>query len=73
MAATLKKLVGEGGAGISDEMGFNNLYDVLKALAETQNALVAAFNVLLTEYNAETDADHTTSAASAVTAAVTVE
>jgi hypothetical protein len=34
MTATLKKLLGNAGAGLDDSMGFDNLYDVLKALAE---------------------------------------
>ncbi|NNL18785.1 MAG: hypothetical protein HKP37_08615 [Boseongicola sp.] len=68
--ATLKKLVGDAGAGIDDSQGFDNLYDVLKALAETQNALVAQFNQLLADHNTATDPD---SSATAVTAGVTVE
>lgn len=73
MAATLKKLMGQGGAGIDDSMGFDNLYDVLVELATVQNDLVAQFNQLRTDYNAETAADHTDTTATAVTAGVTVE
>ena len=73
MAATLKKYLGQGGAGLDDLSGNDNLYDVLKELATVQNALVAALNQLITDYNAETSADHTDTTASAVTAGVTVE
>lgn len=73
MAKTLKKLMGEAGAGLGDSMGFDNLYDILKALADTQNDLVTQFNQLRTDYNAETAADHTDTTATAVTAGVTVE
>lgn len=34
MTATLKKYLGTGGAGLDDSTGFDNLYDVIKALAE---------------------------------------
>lgn len=71
--ATLKKKVGEGGSFFDDSMGVSNLYAVLKALAETQNDLVAQFNQLRTDYNAETNADHTDTTATAVTAGVTVD
>jgi hypothetical protein len=50
---TLKKLIGEGGAGFDDSMGFNNLYDVLKALTDSHAQLVAQFNQLLIDHNAE--------------------
>jgi len=73
MSVTLKKLIGEAGAGIDDSMGFHNLYDVLKALVQTQNDLVTQFNQLRIDYNAETAADHTDTTATAVTAGVTVE
>ncbi len=73
MAVTLKRYIGEGGAGLDDSIGFDNLYDVLKALAETQNDLLAQFNQLRTDYNAETNADHTDTTATAVTAGVTIE
>ena len=75
MAATLKASLGEGGSFIGDSSGQDNLYDVLKELAATQNLLVAAFNQLLTDYNAETAAAHTASSATAIpaTSGVTVE
>jgi hypothetical protein len=73
MAKTLKKLLGEAGAGLDDSIGIDTLYDIVKALAETQNSLVAQFNQLRTDYNAETAADHTDTTATAVTAGVTVE
>ena len=73
MTVTLKRYLGEGGAGLDDSMGVDNMYDVIKALAETQNSLVAQFNQLRTDYNAETLADHTDTTATAVTAGVTVE
>ena len=73
MSVTLKQLLGNAGAGIDDSQGFDNLYDVIKALATTQNSLVAQFNQLRTDYNAETNADHTDTTATAVTAGVTIE
>jgi len=73
MAATLKTLLGEAGAGIDDSVGIDRLYDVVKELATVQNDLVAQFNQLRTDYNAETAADHTDTTATAVTAAVTIE
>jgi hypothetical protein len=73
MAKTLKKLLGEAGAGLDDSIGIDTLYDIVKALAETQNDLVAQFNQLRTDYDAETVAAHTATSATAVTAGVTVE
>lgn len=73
MAATLKKLLGEAGAGIDDSIGIDRLYDVVKELATVQNDLVAQFNQLRADYNAETAADHTDTTATAVTAGVTIE
>ena len=43
MTATLKKLMGEAGAGFDDSMGFNNLYDVLVALAEVAGEKMHAY------------------------------
>jgi hypothetical protein len=71
--ATLKKLLGDAGAGIDDSHGSDRLYDVLSALITEHNDLVAQFNQLLTDYNAETVAAHTTSTATTVTPTVTVE
>jgi hypothetical protein len=69
MAATLKRLVGEAGAGQDESHGSDRVYDVLKELAVTQNALVAALNQFITDYNASTSP----TTASAVTGGVTVE
>ena len=44
MAATLKRLVGNAGAGIDESHGTDRLYDVLSNLATAQNAMIAAFN-----------------------------
>lgn len=73
MASTLKAYMGEGGAGLDDSIGVDNLYDILRDLATVQNDLVAQLNQLRTDYNAETLADHTDTTATAVTALVTVE
>jgi len=67
MAVTLKKYVGDGGAGLDDSMGFDNLYDVLKALADAQNDLVTQFNQFRADYNASTVPTTSTDLASAVT------
>jgi hypothetical protein len=69
MAATLKKLLGEAGAGIDDSMGIDNLYDVLKEIATVQNDLVAQFNQLKADF----DASSTPTSATDVTAGLTVE
>ena len=45
--ATLKRLLGEGGAGIDDSMGFDNLYDVLKALAESAGDVINAYQATI--------------------------
>ena len=42
MAVTLKRLVGNAGAGEDQSHGTDTLYDVLKALTDTQNALIAS-------------------------------
>jgi hypothetical protein len=73
MTTTLKQLLGDAGAGIDESHGSDRLYDVLVAIVTAQNDLVAQFNQLLTDYNAETLADHTTSTATAVTAGVAIE
>lgn len=69
MAVTLKRLVGNAGAGMDESHGSDRLYDVLKALTDTQNDLVAQFNQFRTDYNAST----TPTTATAVTAGVEVE
>lgn len=40
---TLKQLMGTGGAGFDDSMGFDNLYDVLKAMAEGLSEMATAY------------------------------
>ena len=69
MAVTLKRLVGDGGAGIDDSMGFDTLYDVIKALADAQNDLVIQFNQLKADHNSST----APTTAADLTSAVTVE
>lgn len=73
MAVKLKRLVGVGGAGVDESHGTDNLYAVLSAIVTTQNSLVAQFNQLRTDYNAETAADHTDTGATAVVAGVEIE
>jgi hypothetical protein len=69
MAATLKKLLGEAGAGIDDSVGIDRLYDVIKELATVQNDIVAQFNQLKADF----DASSTPTSATDVTAGVTIE
>ncbi len=95
MAAVIKKTIGDGGGGADQSHGTDRIYEVLINLANAQNALIATvnilrteindvvaqFNTLKTEYDAETVASHTDSAAtdlvatasSAVAALVTIE
>jgi len=73
MATTLKKVLGDGGAGVDKSFGMDSLLEVLTDVVNTQNAIIASLNQLITDYNAEDQADHTDSTATAVTAAVTVE
>lgn len=73
MSVTLKRLLGEAGAGLDEAHGFDTLYDVLVAMVAQNDDLVDQFNQLLADYNAETLADHTTSTATVVTKDVTVE
>ena len=40
---TLKQLMGTGGAGLDDSMGYDNLYDVLKALAAGLSEMATAY------------------------------
>lgn len=47
MTATLKKYMGEGGAGLDDSMGLDNLYDVLKALAEVAGEKLHAYQATI--------------------------
>ena len=69
MAVKLKRLVGEAGAGLDESHGTDNLYDVLKALADAQNDLVTQFNQFRADYNAST----TPTTATDLTSAVEVE
>ncbi len=73
MAVKLKKLLGEAGAGMDESNGQDRLYDVLKALVTQANDQAAQFNTLKAEYDAETLADHTDSAATDVVAGVEIE
>lgn len=69
MAATLKAFMGQAGAGLDDSVGTDNLYDVLRDLANVQNDLVAQLNQLIIDHDAST----TPTTATAVTPLVTVE
>ncbi len=75
MAAILKKLVGDAGAGSDESHGSDRLYDVLVELIGEHNDLIAQFNQLRADYLAETNADHsvTGTTATVVTAGVTIE
>ena len=69
MAIKLKRLIGEAGAGADESHGSDRLYDVLKALTETQNALVAAHTQLAADHDSAT----APTTAAAVVAGVEVE
>lgn len=73
MATKIKKLIGDAGAGLDKSHGSATVYDVLVAFANTINLLITSHNQLLTDYNAETSASHTTSSASSVTATYEIE
>ncbi|PNX50440.1 MAG: hypothetical protein BV456_06735 [Thermoplasmata archaeon M8B2D] len=73
MTITIKKHIGDAGAGMDQSHGSATLYDAVKAIATQVAALTTAFNQLLTDYNAETDADHDTSGASSVDTEFTIE
>lgn len=47
MTATLKKYMGTGGAGLDDSIGYDNLHDVLKALAESSGEHVNAYQATI--------------------------
>lgn len=47
MTAILKKLMGEAGAGLDDSTGKDNLYDVLKALAEGAGQSLTAYQATI--------------------------
>ena len=72
-ARVLKKTVGDAGGGSDQSHGSDTLRQVVEQLIAEHNDLIAQFNQLLTDYNAETAADHTDSTATAVTAEVSVE
>lgn len=73
MSVTLKRLVGNAGAGADDSHGTDTLYAVLAAIVTTQNDLIAQFNTLKGEYDAETNASHVDSAATDVVVGVEIE
>jgi len=73
MTVKLKKLLGDGGAGIDESHGTDRLYQVLEAMVTQLNNQATQFNQLLADYNAETNADHTDSTATSVTAGVEIE
>ena len=49
MAVTLKRLVGNAGAGSDESHGTDTLYDVLKALTDTQNDMAAQVNQIIAD------------------------
>jgi hypothetical protein len=74
MAVILKKKLGNAGAGIDDSYDdTNTLYDVVEALVDFCADVTAKFNTLKAEYDAETLADHTNSAAADLVVPVTKE
>ena len=66
---TIKRFMGEGGAGLDDSTGEDNLYDVVHAMADQLNALTSQYNQLLADHNAATRP----STATTVTSGVAVE
>lgn len=62
MSVTLKKLLGEGSAGLDESMGFDTLYDVLKQVITELNALQVQYNQLRADYNTEHTTDTTATA-----------
>jgi hypothetical protein len=62
MSVTLKKLLGEGSAGLDESMGFDTLYDVLKQVITELNALQVQYNQLRADYNTEHATDTTATA-----------
>jgi hypothetical protein len=73
MTVSIKKIIGDAGAGLDKSHGTATLYDAIAAIATQVAALTTALNQLITDYNAETDADHTDSSASSVTTQFTIE
>ncbi len=87
MAATLKKIIGDSGAGSDKSHGTDRVYEVLVALSTDTAALVTktnalivdvgalatSLNQLIVDYNANTNIiDDTTAASVTVTATGTV-
>lgn len=70
MSVTLKKLLGEGGSGLDESMGFDTLYDLLKQAITELQTLQAQYNQLRTDYNTEHSTDTT---ATAVTSSLVIE
>jgi len=68
----VKRFIGEGGAGLDDSNGSDNLYDVVHAMADQLNAMTVQFNQFLADYNHSPSATHPTTATS-VTSQVSVE
>jgi hypothetical protein len=68
MSVTLKKLLGEGGSGLDESMGFDTLYDVLKQVVTELRALQTQYNQLRADYNTEHSTDTTATAVSSTLA-----
>ncbi len=73
MTTTIKKTIGDAGAGIDQSHGSDTLYDAIKAIATDLQNVIVQQNQLLADYNAETFVDHTTSSAVVVTQTFTIE
>jgi len=69
MAVVLKRLMGEGGAGLDSSNGLDNLWAVLNALVAAHQAEVTQFNQLL----ADVIAHPVATTAAALTSKVTAE
>jgi len=68
MAVTLKRLVGNAGAGLDESHGTDNLYDVLKGLVDFQADVVTQFNQLKADHDSSTTPSTATDLAVEVTA-----
>lgn len=66
---TVKRFIGEAGAGLDDSTGEDNIYDVVAALATQLNSLTTQFNQLLADHNSATRP----STAASVSSGITVE
>lgn len=51
---TLKKMLGDGGAGLDKSHGTDPVYEVLGAIIDQLNDLTTQFNQLRADYNAAT-------------------